>query len=66
MPTIGGRSVWVEGPIKARTIPAGTTLEAHADCPSFAEEVRKWCDDTGKVLISIVDCGAFNVATVQL
>ena len=52
--------------IKANSLPAGTTLEVHADCSSFSDDITKWCSDTGKVLISIVDQGGFNVATVQL
>jgi TusA-related sulfurtransferase len=52
--------------IKANSLPAGTILEVHADCPSFPTDVKKWCDDTGKVLVSIVDKGGFNAATIQL
>jgi len=51
--------------IKARMLPPGTTLEVLADCPSFATEVRKWCDDSGKVLVTIVDRGSHNAATIQ-
>ena len=52
--------------IKARTLPPGTTIEVHADCSSFADDIKHWCDDSGKVLISCVDQGAFKIATVQL
>jgi tRNA 2-thiouridine synthesizing protein A len=52
--------------IKANTIPAGTTLEVHADCPSFQDDITKWCNNSGKVLISFVDQGGYNVATVQM
>jgi TusA-related sulfurtransferase len=51
--------------IKARTMDAGSTLEVHADCESFAEEIKKWCADTGHVLLSVVDKGSFRVATVR-
>lgn len=51
--------------IKARMLPPGTTLEVLADCPSFSTEVRKWCADSGKVLVSVVDRGSHHVATVQ-
>jgi tRNA 2-thiouridine synthesizing protein A len=51
--------------IKANTLAAGTTLEVHADCPSFPEEVQKWCNDTGRVMVSLVDRGSFHVATIQ-
>lgn len=52
--------------IKANTLPAGTTLEVHADCPSFPSDVEKWARDSGKVLVSIVDQGTHRVATIQL
>jgi tRNA 2-thiouridine synthesizing protein A len=51
--------------IKANTLAPGTTLEVHADCPSFPGEVEKWCNDSGKVLVSLVDRGSFHVATIQ-
>lgn len=51
--------------IKSRSIAPGSTLEVHADCPSFPGDVKKWCDDSGKVLISCVDQGGYQVATVQ-
>ena len=51
--------------IKATSIAAGTTLEVHADCPSFPTEVEKWCADSERVLVSMVDHGGFNVATIQ-
>jgi TusA-related sulfurtransferase len=46
-------------------MPAGSTLEVHADCPTFATDIKKWCNDSGKVLVSCVDHGAYKVATVQ-
>ncbi len=52
--------------IKVNTISPGTTLEVHADCPSFSDDIKKWCEDSGKVLVNIVDQGGFNVATIQL
>jgi tRNA 2-thiouridine synthesizing protein A len=51
--------------IRARTIAAGTTLEVYADCPSFERDVTKWCEDNGRVLVSVVDRGTFRVATIQ-
>ncbi len=52
--------------IKANSIAAGTVLEVHADCPSFPEDIKKWCEDSGKVLISCVDQGnGLASATVQ-
>ena len=52
--------------IKANTLPAGTSLEVHADCPTFSDDITKWCSETGKVLVSVVDQGGFHVATIQL
>ena len=52
--------------IKANTIPAGTTLEVLADCPSFPDDIKKWCEDSGKVLVNLVDQGSYKLATVQL
>lgn len=52
--------------IKANTLPAGTVLEVHADCPTFPDDITKWCGDTGKVLVSIVDGDGGKVATIQL
>ena len=52
--------------IKANTLPAGTTLEVHADCPTFSEDITKWCNENGKVLVSVVDQEGFSIATVQL
>ena len=51
--------------VKAATIVPGTELEVHADCPSFPQDVEKWCNDTGKVLVSMVDRGGYHVATIQ-
>ena len=51
--------------IKANTLPAGTILEVHADCSTFPADIEKWCNDSGKVLVSIVDQGTHRVATVQ-
>jgi len=51
--------------IKAPSMAAGSTLEVHADCPTFAGDVKKWCSDTGKVLVSCVDHGSYKVATIQ-
>lgn len=52
--------------IKANSLPKGTVLEVRADCPSFPADITKWCKDSGKVLVSLVDSGGCKVATVQL
>jgi len=52
--------------IKANSIAPGTTLEVHADCPSFPDDVKKWCEDSGKVLVNCVDHGGGSfIATIQ-
>lgn len=51
--------------IKANSIQPGSVLEVHADCPSFPNDVEKWCNDAGKVLVSLVDQGNKKVATIQ-
>ncbi len=51
--------------IKAKTIAAGGTLEVHADCPTFESDIKKWCNDMGKVLVNCVDKGGFQAATIQ-
>jgi tRNA 2-thiouridine synthesizing protein A len=52
--------------IKSNSLPKGTTLEVIADCPTFPADITKWCQNSGKVLISIVDRDGCKVATVQL
>jgi tRNA 2-thiouridine synthesizing protein A len=51
--------------IKSNSMAPGSTLEVHADCSSFPDDVTKWCADSGKVLVSIVDNGTYKVATIQ-
>ncbi len=52
--------------IMSKTVPAGTTVEVHADCESFPVDIGKWCASSGKVLISCVDNGGgVFVATIQ-
>ena len=36
--------------IKARSIAPGSTLEVHADCPSFESDIKKWCDNLHNTL----------------
>jgi len=51
--------------MKIQTLPAGTTIEILADCPDFPQEVREWCEKSGRVLVSLVDQGTHRVATIQ-
>jgi tRNA 2-thiouridine synthesizing protein A len=50
---------------KAPTIPAGDTVELLADCATFPDDVRKWCDKLGKVLISCTTTGGVHRAQIQ-
>ncbi len=52
--------------MKVKTMSPGTMLEVQADCLSFQNDMTKWCQKTGKVLISVVDKGGFKAATIQL
>jgi TusA-related sulfurtransferase len=42
--------------MKKEVVP-GDTLEVVADCPTFAAEVRKWCEQSKKVLVFLRDEG---------
>ena len=43
--------------IVSRKIAAGTLLEVLADCPQFPDDVKKWCEKQGKVLIACNNLG---------
>ena len=43
--------------IKAKELKEGDTLEVLADCPSFSNDVKTWCDKTKKTLLVISDEG---------
>jgi len=43
--------------MKAPQMQPGDILEATADCPSFEQDVRSWCQRTGKLLLSMRDLG---------
>lgn len=43
----------------------GDVLEVIADCPSFAEDVKEWCNRSKKVLLWIRDEGG-NVKRCQI
>ncbi len=44
----------------------GDTLEVTADCPTFEEDVRRWCERSGKTLLAITRSGDVMVAQIQL
>ena len=43
---------------ETRKVAAGTTLEVLADCPQFPDDIKKWCEKQGKVLLSCSPLGA--------
>ncbi len=47
------------------TIPEGQVVEVKADCPSFPQDIAKWCEDSGRVLVSCVEGGGHFTATIQ-
>lgn len=52
--------------IKVKAMSPGSSLEIMADCASFQDDITKWCQKTGKVLVSVVDNGGYKTALVQL
>jgi len=44
----------------------GDVLEVTADCPTFEEDVRRWCDRSGNTLLAITRDGAAMKAQIQL
>jgi len=49
----------------AKTIPEGTILEVTADCPNFENDLRNYCDRTGKMVLSIME-GEGTQKTIQI
>jgi TusA-related sulfurtransferase len=43
--------------IKAKELQPGDIMEVLADCPSFPNDVEKWCKNQGKVLMVMSDEG---------
>ncbi len=43
--------------IVSRKLEDGTLLEVLADCPQFPIDVKKWCDQQGKALITCTEFG---------
>ncbi len=44
----------------------GDVLEVAGDCPTFEDDLRNWCQRTGKALLAVrVERGA-KVATIQV
>ena len=51
--------------ILARNLAPGTLLEVQADCATFPEDIRKWCDKLGKVLVNCTNSGGTHHAQIQ-
>ncbi len=43
--------------IKAKSLAAGDMLEVKADCPSFPDDIKAWCQRTGNILLVCADEG---------
>jgi len=43
--------------VKAKDLQEGDMLEVLADCPSFPDDIKAWCDRTGKTLLFCADEG---------
>ncbi|MFH1423302.1 MAG: sulfurtransferase TusA family protein [Planctomycetota bacterium] len=43
----------------------GDVLEIIGDCPTFAEDIKKWCDKLQKILISCVEQNGKFTAQIQ-
>jgi len=44
---------------------AGDILEVSADCATFEDDVRKWCDRMNKTLLAVTSSGDITVAQIQ-
>ena len=44
---------------------AGDILEVSGDCPTFEEDVRKWCDRMKKTLLAVNVEGTAKVMQIQ-
>jgi len=51
---------------ESRTMAAGDILEVVADCSTFEDDVRKWCAQTKKVLLSVTAEGPAKRCSVRI
>ena len=51
--------------IKAPELQPGDVLEVAADCATFEQDVKQWCDRMGKTLLAINRDGDKVVAQIQ-
>lgn len=50
---------------KMPEIKKGDLLEVEADCPTFEEDVRKWCERMKKTLLAVTEAGGAKKAQIQ-
>ena len=50
----------------SRTMEKGDILEVLADCPTFEADVRKWCDQTKRVLLWVKNEGNSKRCCVRI
>jgi tRNA 2-thiouridine synthesizing protein A len=51
---------------ESRTMAKGDILEVVADCTTFEADVRKWCDQTKRVLLSVKAEGSALRCSVRI
>jgi TusA-related sulfurtransferase len=51
---------------EARSMTKGEILEVVADCPTFEDDVRKWCEQTKRSLLWMKQEGAFKRCQVRI
>ena len=51
---------------EARTMAKGDIIEVVADCPTFEQDVRKWCDQTKRSLLWIRQEGTVKRCQVRI
>ncbi|MBF0473422.1 MAG: sulfurtransferase TusA family protein [Nitrospirae bacterium] len=52
--------------IESSKMKKGDVLEVMADCHSFADDVKNWCERRKKVLLWIRDEGSYKRCQVQM
>ena len=52
--------------VKMPELSAGDILEVRGDCPTFEEDVRKWCERMKKTLLAVTLEGTVKVAKIQI
>lgn len=51
--------------VAKKEVEPGDVLEIVADCPSFESDVKQWCANSKKVLLSLKDEGGVKTAQIQ-